>query len=106
MSGSTRGPIPLYIDKVLGNWRYIPGTKTFNSLADGSFWRIKRRIDRAAWRREPLKTKLSVVSLWLRQQPVCRLKAAYRKIPPTTCRAPSSLRPIGGPRAHRIRIIG
>jgi len=79
MSGSTRGPIPLYIDKVLGNWRYIPGTKTFNSLADGSLWRIKRRIDRAAWRREPLKTKLSVVSLWLRHQPVHRLKAAYRK---------------------------
>jgi glycosyltransferase involved in cell wall biosynthesis len=70
---------PLYIDKVLGNWRYIPGTKTFNSVADGSLWRIKRRIHRAAWRRAPLKTKLRVVSLWLRHQPVHRLKAAYRK---------------------------
>jgi hypothetical protein len=27
------------------------GTETFNSLADGSLWRIKRRIHRAAWRR-------------------------------------------------------
>ena len=27
---------PLYIDVVLGNWRHIPGTKTFNSIKDGS----------------------------------------------------------------------
>jgi glycosyltransferase involved in cell wall biosynthesis len=70
---------PLYIDKVLGNWRYIPGTKTFNSLADGSLWRIKRRIYRAAWQRTPLKTKLGIVLLRFRHEPVRRLKAAYRK---------------------------
>ena len=71
---------PLYIDKVLGNWRYIPGTKTFNSLADGSLWRIKRRIYRAAWQRTPLKTKLGIVLLRFRHEPVRRLKAAYREL--------------------------
>jgi hypothetical protein len=42
MSGSTRGT--LYIDKVLENWLYTPGTKTFNSVDDGSLWRIKQPI--------------------------------------------------------------
>ena len=28
---------PLYIDVVLGNYRHIPGTKTFNSLKDGLY---------------------------------------------------------------------
>jgi glycosyltransferase involved in cell wall biosynthesis len=68
---------PLYIGIVLGNFRHIPGTKTFNSISDGSMWPIKRRIRRAAWRRAPLKTKMRVVLLSLRHRPYYRLKVAY-----------------------------
>jgi glycosyltransferase involved in cell wall biosynthesis len=68
---------PLYIDVVLGNWRYIPGTKTFNSSSDGSLWVLKRKIRRAAWKRAPLKTKLRTILLWLRHRSYHRLKVAY-----------------------------
>jgi glycosyltransferase involved in cell wall biosynthesis len=67
---------PLYIDVVLGNFRLIPGTKTFNSIRDGSTRTIKRRIRVAAWKRAPLKTKMRVASLWISHRPY-RLKAAY-----------------------------
>ena len=68
---------PLYIDVVLGNWRFIPGTKTFNNHMNGSIWAIVNRIRRAAWRRAPLKTKLRVVGLWLRHQLYRRLRMAW-----------------------------
>src|SRR5205807_3907558 len=68
---------PLYIDVVLGNWRHIPGTKTFNSISDGSIGAVKRKIRRSAWKRAPLKTKLRTILLWLRHRPYYRLKMAY-----------------------------
>jgi glycosyltransferase involved in cell wall biosynthesis len=67
---------PLYIDAVLGNMRFIEGTKTFESIKHGSLWPEKRRIRAAAWKRAPLKTKLRVASLWVRHRPY-RLKVAY-----------------------------
>lgn len=67
---------PLYIDVVLGNWRRIPGTKTFNSIEDGSLWPMMRRVRVAAWKRAPLKTKLRIASLWISHRPY-RLKVAY-----------------------------
>jgi glycosyltransferase involved in cell wall biosynthesis len=73
---------PLYIDVVLGNWRHLPGTKTFNSITDGSIWALKQKIRRAAWRRAPFKTKLRTILLWVRHRPY-RLKLAYRDF----CRA-------------------
>jgi glycosyltransferase involved in cell wall biosynthesis len=56
---------PLYIDAVLGNFRLIPGTKTFNSVSDGSAWTIGRRIRIAAWKRAPFETKIRVAYLWV-----------------------------------------
>lgn len=67
---------PLYIDVVLGNWRHIPGTKTFNSIRDGSVWAIRRRIRAEAWKRASLKTKMRVAALWISHRPY-RLKRAY-----------------------------
>jgi glycosyltransferase involved in cell wall biosynthesis len=63
---------PLYIDAVLGNFRLIPGTKTFNSIRDGSMWTIKRKIRMAAWKRASVKIKMRVAFLWM----LHRLKAA------------------------------
>src|SRR5262249_45098859 len=68
---------PLYIDVVLGNWRHIPGTKTFDSHSDSSIWALKRKIRRAAWKRASLKTKLRTILLWSRRRPYYRLKLAY-----------------------------
>jgi hypothetical protein len=56
---------PLYIDTVLGNFRRIPGTKTFNSISDGSSRTIKRKIRIAAWKRVSLKIKIRVAFLWM-----------------------------------------
>lgn len=60
---------PLYIDAVLGNFRLIPGTKTQNSIRDGSFKAIKHKVRVAAWKRASFKTKMRVASL--------RAKVAY-----------------------------
>jgi hypothetical protein len=56
---------PLYIDAVLGNFRLIRGTKTFDSIGDGSNRTIKRNIRMAAWKRAPLKIKMRVAFLWM-----------------------------------------
>jgi len=64
---------PLYIDSVLGNFRFIPGTKTHNSLRDGSSQAIRHKIRVAAWKRAPFKTKMRVASLWMAHSP----KRAY-----------------------------
>jgi glycosyltransferase involved in cell wall biosynthesis len=68
---------PLYIDVVLGNWRHIPGTKTFDSHSDSSIWALKRKIRRAAWKRASLKTKLRTILLLSRHRPYYRLRLAY-----------------------------
>ena len=70
---------PLYIDAVLGNFRFIPGTKTFNSFTEGSSETKKRKICVAAWKRAPFKTKLRVAFLWMSHRPY-RLKVVYRKL--------------------------
>jgi glycosyltransferase involved in cell wall biosynthesis len=63
---------PLYIEDVLGNFRFIQGTKTFNSVKDGSTRALKRKIRVAAWKRASLKIKMRVAFLWA----VRRLKLA------------------------------
>jgi glycosyltransferase involved in cell wall biosynthesis len=55
----------LYVDIVLGNMRRIEGTKTFNSVRDGSSELIRRRIRAAAWKRAPFKVKMRVAFLWI-----------------------------------------
>lgn len=67
---------PLYIDVVLGNFRFIEGTKTFSSVKDRSSWSRKQRIRLAAWRKAPLKIKCRVALLWIAHRPY-RLKVAY-----------------------------
>jgi glycosyltransferase involved in cell wall biosynthesis len=67
---------PLYIDAVLGNFRQIPGTKTFNSLSDGSARAKKRNIRIAAWKRAPLKIKIRVAFLFI----LHKLKVAARNL--------------------------
>lgn len=64
---------PLYIDVVLGNFRLIPGTKTSNSIADGSLSTKTHNIRVAAWQRAPVKTKICIASLWMAHRP----KVAY-----------------------------
>jgi glycosyltransferase involved in cell wall biosynthesis len=56
---------PLYIDTVLGNMRRIDGTKTFNSIRDGSVRHKQRRIRAAAWRRASLNIKIRVALVWM-----------------------------------------
>jgi glycosyltransferase involved in cell wall biosynthesis len=56
---------PLYVDVVLGNWRHIEGTKTFNSMKDGSLGPTQRRIRAAAWKRAPLKIKMRIAFVWM-----------------------------------------
>jgi glycosyltransferase involved in cell wall biosynthesis len=65
---------PLYIDVVLGNFRLIPGTKTFTSISDGSVKAMKRKIRIAVWKRASLKIKIRVGFLWM----LHRLKLACR----------------------------
>jgi hypothetical protein len=65
---------PLYIDTVLGNFRLIPGTKTFDSIRDGSNRTRKRKIRITAWKRASLKIKMRVAFLWM----LNRLKVACR----------------------------
>jgi glycosyltransferase involved in cell wall biosynthesis len=54
---------PLYIDHILGNFRLIPGTKTFNSIRDGSIRPVRRKIRVAALKRASLKIKMRVAFL-------------------------------------------
>jgi len=56
---------PLYVDAVLGNMRRIEGTKTFNSIRDGSARLMQRRIRAAAWNRASLKIKIRVAFVWM-----------------------------------------
>jgi glycosyltransferase involved in cell wall biosynthesis len=56
---------PLYINAVLGNFRLIPGTKTFRNIKDGSNRLIVRKIRMAAWRRASLEIKTRVAFLWM-----------------------------------------
>ena len=65
---------PLYIDTVLGNFRLTPGTKTFDSIRDGSNRTRKRKIRITAWKRASLKIKMRVAFLWM----LNRLKVACR----------------------------
>ena len=67
---------PLYINAVLGNFRLIPGTKTFNSGKYG--WGIPESAG-FAWRRGAArrsKPSSRVVFLWISHRPY-RLKLAY-----------------------------
>ena len=54
---------PLYIDEVLGNFRLVPGTKTFATVVDGTSEIRQRRIMFDAFLRAPLHTKLRVASV-------------------------------------------
>lgn len=54
---------PLYIDIALGNFRLIPGTKTFDGLGGTAEF---HRIRGAAWNQAPFKTKLRIVLLCLK----------------------------------------
>jgi glycosyltransferase involved in cell wall biosynthesis len=56
---------PLYVDAVLGNFRLIPGTKTFKNTVDGSIRLLWRKIRIAAWRRAPLQTKMRIACLYV-----------------------------------------
>jgi glycosyltransferase involved in cell wall biosynthesis len=56
---------PLYIDGVLGNFRLIPGTKTFSTIMDGSARTVWRKIRIAAWKRAPFKLKMRVTFLYI-----------------------------------------
>jgi hypothetical protein len=60
---------PLYIDSVLGNFRLIPGTKTHNTMRDGSSQAINQKVRAAAWKRASFKTKMRIACL--------RAKVAY-----------------------------
>jgi glycosyltransferase involved in cell wall biosynthesis len=56
---------PVYIDAVLGNFRLIPGTKTFGSVRDDSARAIRRNVRLAAWKRASLRIKMRVAFLWM-----------------------------------------
>jgi hypothetical protein len=56
---------PLYVDAVLGNMRRVEGTKTFNSIRDGSAQHMQRRIRAAAWHRASPKNKMRVAFVWI-----------------------------------------
>lgn len=57
---------PLYLDAVLGNFRLLPGTKTFEKNAiDGSMRLLLRKIRIRAWRRAPFQTKMRIVFLYV-----------------------------------------
>jgi glycosyltransferase involved in cell wall biosynthesis len=60
---------PLYVDEILGNFRFIPGTKTFGTLEDGTIGARKRKIFFDAFIRSPLRTKIRVASLWISHRP-------------------------------------
>jgi glycosyltransferase involved in cell wall biosynthesis len=60
---------PIYIDDVLGNFRLIPGTKTYHSMQSGECRAVQRKIRKAAWRQAPLKTKMQVAILWTLHRP-------------------------------------
>jgi glycosyltransferase involved in cell wall biosynthesis len=55
----------VYVDAVLGNFRLIPGTKTFNSISDGSDRIVRRRVRMTAWKRAPFKSKMRIAFLWM-----------------------------------------
>jgi hypothetical protein len=69
---------PLYVDAVLGNMRRIEGTKTFNSIRDGSLGPIQRRIRAAAWKRASLRIKMRVAFLWMWWRPYCAVRTLAR----------------------------
>jgi glycosyltransferase involved in cell wall biosynthesis len=54
---------PLYVDAVLGNFRLIPGTKTFKNI--GSSRLLWRKVRIAAWKRAPIQTKMRVACLYV-----------------------------------------
>jgi glycosyltransferase involved in cell wall biosynthesis len=57
---------PLYVDAVLGNFRLIPGTKTFKKNAiDGSIRVLWRKVRIRAWKRVPLHTKMRIAFLYV-----------------------------------------
>jgi glycosyltransferase involved in cell wall biosynthesis len=57
---------PLYLDEVLGNFRFIPGTKTYQSWVTDLGRRTLSRVLREAFTDTPLSTKLRVVDLKVR----------------------------------------
>jgi glycosyltransferase involved in cell wall biosynthesis len=77
---------PLYVDAVLGNMRRIEGTKTFNSIRDGSLRPTQRRIRAAAWRRASLKIKMRVAFLWMPWQLYRALRSLARATLPGNAR--------------------
>jgi glycosyltransferase involved in cell wall biosynthesis len=77
---------PLYVDVVLGNMRRIEGTKTFNSIRDGSLGPMKRRIRAAAWKRASFKTKVRVAFLWMPLRLYCALRSLARITLPGSAR--------------------
>jgi glycosyltransferase involved in cell wall biosynthesis len=54
---------PLYVDRVIGNFRAIDGTKTSNAQSDGSFWAVKHRMLSDVFRNAPLGTKMLTLIL-------------------------------------------
>jgi glycosyltransferase involved in cell wall biosynthesis len=70
---------PLYIDAVLGNFRLIPGTKTFKNITDGSNRLLVRKVRMAAWRRAPLKAKLRVASWYVLYKPKAECCNLWRR---------------------------
>jgi hypothetical protein len=77
---------PLYVDVVLGNMRRIEGTKTFNSIRDGSLGPMQRRIRAAAWKRAPLKIKMRVAFMWMPWRLYCALRSLARFTLPGSAR--------------------
>jgi len=60
---------PLHIDEILGNFRLTPGTKTFQSIKNGSLEPRVRAIFRDAFIRAPWQTKIGIVSFWISNKP-------------------------------------
>jgi glycosyltransferase involved in cell wall biosynthesis len=71
---------PLHIDEVLGNYRYIPGTKTFRSMEDGTLEIRKRKVLHDAFVQAPLRTKIRVLSLWVSHQPAVLCRSIRSKL--------------------------
>jgi glycosyltransferase involved in cell wall biosynthesis len=51
---------PLYIDEILGNFRFIPGTKTFETEQDGTAEKRRREVFRDYFARLPMTAKVRV----------------------------------------------
>ena len=55
----------LYVDEVWGNFRLIPGTKTFEDRRRGTARQRKRKVYVGAFLRAPLRTQMQVAPRWV-----------------------------------------